>query len=75
MVKTFSLIFCIIFATISISAMLYMIISVFVNSREKTMTEIKDLSIEGKVLYVIITLPAMVYQFIKFVRKEERKNA
>lgn len=75
MVKTFSLIFCIIFATISISAMLYMIISVFVNPREKTMTEIKDLSIEGKVLYVIITLPAMVYQFIKFVRKEERKNA
>ena len=55
--------------------MLYMIISVFVNPREKTMTEIKDLSIEGKVLYVIITLPAMVYQFIKFVRKEERKNA
>lgn len=75
MVKTFSLIFCIIFATISISAMLYMIISVFVNPREKTMAEIKKLPIEGKVFYVIITLPAMVYQFIKFVRKEERKNA
>lgn len=75
MVKTISLIFCIIFATIVVVAMFYMLISVFVNSREKTMTEIKDLSIEGKVLYVIITLPAMVYQFIKFVRKEERKNA
>lgn len=75
MVKTISLIFCIIFATIVISAAIYMTVSVFVNPREKTMSEIKKLPIEGKILYVIITLPAMVYQFVKFVRKEERENA
>lgn len=75
MVKTISLIFCIVFATVVISAAIYLTVSVFVNPREKTMAEIKKMPIEGKVFYVIITLPAMVYQFIKFVRKEERKNA
>lgn len=75
MVKTISLIFCIVFATVVISAAIYLTVSVFVNPREKTMSEIKKLPIEGKILYVIITLPAMIYQFIKFIRKEERKNA
>lgn len=75
MVKTISLIFCIVFATIVVAAMIYMLISVFVNPREKTMTEIKKLPIEGKIFYVIITLPAMVYQFIKFIRNEGKNNA
>lgn len=75
MVKTISLIFCIVFATVVISAAIYMTVSVFVNPREKTMSEIKKLPIEGKILYVIITLPAMVYQFVRFVRKEDKSNA
>ena len=75
MVKTISLIFCIVFATVVISAAIYMTDSVFVNPREKAMSEITKLPIEGKILYVIITLPAMVYQFVRFVRKEDKSNA